>query len=290
MAVRIGDSGGIRIAPESTYGTAGTAYVVQHGRTASIGPRKNLIPPARLQASNPTVRKYGVGFSDGEIALAYDDSRAVIGDLLAAAGHLATNDYTIGDGEARDTKSLTIWVDYGGYAVRYVGAVIQSLRLEFNPDAPIVVTAGFLGQSASEQTPVSLTLPSETGIVYESDISTVTVSGASMCSLSGTVDVQFQVEGSGRHCLGGSVIKEPQITGIAAVTCSLNVELSDDTGADSEAALTSFLAGTALGDIVIGDFALSSCYMTGDFPALGEGITQFPINAVAEELVITTTA
>jgi hypothetical protein len=291
MSVKIGDNGGIRIAPEDvTYGTAGTVYVVQHPKSASLGYRKSLIPPATLGAVNPATRKYGVPFVDSDIVLAYDDSRAVIGDLLAAAGNLVTNDYTIGDGSAPDEKSLTIWVDYGGYAIRYTGCVISGLSFEFAPDAPIAVTVTFLGQGASEQAAVTLTPPNEAGIVYESDISTITVNGAAMCTLTGTIDVQFPVVGSDRHCLGSGSIKEPQTAGRAVVTASLNVELADDTGADSEAALALFLAGTTLGSIVVGDFALANCYMTGDFPPLGEGITQFPINVEAQELVITTTA
>ena len=68
------------------------------------------------------------------------------------------------------------------------------------------------------------------------------------------------------------------------------MELSDVTGADSEALLTAWYAGTALGDIIIGDFALGSAWMTGDPPALASGVIQFPVNVQASALVITTGA
>lgn len=291
MSVKIGDKGGIRIAPESVaYGTAGTVWTVQHARSASLGERKGLLPKATLGLTNPTTRAYGIPYADGEIEIAYDDSRAVIGPLLAAAGNLVTNDYTIGDGSAPDTNSLTMWIDYGGYAVQHLGCKLASLRFAFEPDSPIVVTAGFIGRSAAPQTPATLTYPAASGIVWDSDISAVSVGGANQCTLSGSIEVQFPFTDTSRHCLGASEIKEPQMQGgVIAVTASLQVELNDETGDDSEAILADYFSETALGDIVIGDFTLSDCYMVGDPPALGEGITSFPVNVEASTLVITTT-
>ena len=177
--VRIGDEGGIRIAPEGTYGTAGTVFENQHARSGPLGLRRSLLAPARLSAANPTVRKYGVPFADGEIEVAYDDSRAVVGSLLAAAGQLSTNDYEI-DGAGVDGGGVTIWVDYGGYAVRYVGCKPQSLRWDVQPDSPLTLAVGFLGQTAATQTSATITPPSESGIVYESDLSTLTIGGTGL--------------------------------------------------------------------------------------------------------------
>jgi len=290
MSVFIGDDGGIRIAPETTYGTAGTVFVAQHPITGTPAQTNPLLDPPTLGSANPTVRKYGVGSNDGEFVVAYDNSRAVIGAILAAAGNLVADDYTIGDGSAPDVASITSWVDFGGYAEQHTGRVLNSLRFEFQPDSPVTVTTSFLGQSVTQPTPVSITPPDEADIVWESDISAITIGGVAMCSLSGTIEVNFNVVGSDRHCLGAGVIKQPQRTGRATITVNLNTELSDDSGADSVAILAAYYAGTPLGEIVIGDFVLSNCYMTGDTPALGAGITQIPINAVAKELVITTVA
>ena len=288
--VKIGDNGIIQIGPETTYGTATAAYVPQHSRAATLGFRRdNLLPSPRL-GQTPGVREYGVPFADGEIVLAYDNSRAVIGDLLATAGNLATNDYTIGSSTAVDEDSLSQWIDYGGYAIQYTGGILNSLRFEFQPDSPIVVTASFLGRNATKVTPGTYTKPDITGVVWESDISAITIGAVPMCSLAGTVEVQFPVEGTDRHCLGGSFIKQPVRLLPIVTTGSLTVELDDSTGADSEAILDLYLAGTTIGDSVIGDFTLSNCYMTGETPALGEGITQFPINFTAENLIITTIA
>lgn len=291
MAVRIGDSGGIRVAPETTYGTAGTVYVVQHARGASLAPKRNLLPPGQLGIENPATRRYGVPFVDSEIMLAYDDSRAVIGPLLAACGKLTTNDYTIGDGAAPDNAiGLTVWVDYGGYAVRYVGCRISSLRFEFQPDAPVVLTVGMIGQSFASQAVVPLVAPAEAGIVYESDLTTYTVGGVSVKGLSGTVEVQFPLVGTDRHLLGSGTIKKPEYAGRAKITGSLTVELTNDTGENTEALLAMFMSGITAGDVVLGGFQLPAAYMTGDFPGLGEGITTFPFNIEAQELVITTGA
>ena len=290
MSVKIGDNGGIKIGPETTYGTASAAYVAQHARSANPAPAMKLLDPATLGAANPAVRNFGVASVPGEIVLAYDDHRSVIGGLLAAAGNLLTNDYTIADGSAPDVWGQSIWVDYGGYAVQYLGAVLSTLRFEFQPDSPIVVTAGFLGQAFAPQTAVTITPPDETGILWESDISTVSIGGVAMCSLSGTIDITFPNIGPDRHCLGGGVIKQPVWAGRTSVTTTLNVELADDTGADSEAILASFYNNAALGDIIIGDFTAGAAYMTGDGPALGEGITQFPITTTCQDLVITTQA
>jgi len=288
--VKIGDNGIIQLGVETAYGTASVALVEQHSRSATKGLRRdNLLPSPRL-GQTPAVRAYGVPFTDGEIVLAYDNSRAVIGDLLASAGNLATNDYTIGSSTAVDNDSLTIWIDYGGYVLQHTGSILQSLRFEFQPDSPVVVTAGFLGRSATTETPTSYTNPDIADVVWESDISSITVGGVAMCSLAGTIEVQIPVQGSDRHCLGGAVIKQPVRLLPIVTTCSLTVELDDTTGADSEAVLDLYLAGTTLGDIVIGDFTLSNCYMTGEPPALAEGLTQFPINATAENLIITTIA
>ncbi len=290
MSVYIGDNGGIRLAPEVTYGVAGTVFVPQHARAASLAPKRNLIPPATLGAANPAVRKYAVPFVENDMELAYDDSRAVIGAVLASAGNLTTDTYTLGDGSIPDVPSLTGWVDHGGLAMQYLGLKISSLQFAFEPDAPVKITIGFLGQSFAKQTPVTITPPAETGIVYESDISTLTVAGVAMCALTGTIDIAFPYVGADRHCLGGSMIKEPQLAGRADITVSLGAELSNDTGADSEAVLDLFLAGTTLGDIVIGNFTIANCWCTGDSPALAEGVTQFPINAMGQEVAIVTTA
>lgn len=291
MAVRIGDNGGIRVAPESTYNTAGTVYVVQHARAATLAPKRELLAPGQLGSANPATRRYGVPFADSEIVLAWNDSRAVVGDLLAAAGNLTVNDYTIGDGSAFDNDiGLTVWVDYGGYAVRYTGCRIQTLRWEFQPNAPVVFTVGFLAAGFGAQTVAALTAPAESGIVYESDMSGFSIGGTAVGGLTGSIEVQFPIVGSDRHLLGASAIKKPVYAGRATITGALNVELTNDTGENTEAILALFMAGSTLGEIILGDFSLAACYMNGDFPALGEGITQFPINFTAQELVVTTTA
>lgn len=288
MSIRIGDAGGIMIAPEATYGTPGT-YVPQHGRSASIGPRKTLQPSPRLNPTELAARKYTTPFSDGEITLAYDRKRTVIGDIWANVGKLTTDTYSVGVyPTVTDMPGLSVWVDYGGYAMEYTGQVITGFRLNFAPNEPVELVLTLLGRNPTNETPITITPPSLDDIIYDTDVGAITVTAAAMCAVSGSIDVRFPLVGSDRRCLGSVNMRKPQLSGMPVITASLALELDDSTGSDSEAALALFLSGTTAGDVVIGDFTLSNCFVTGDFPALGSGITQFPLNVQGNELAIVT--
>ena len=202
MSNSIGDAGGIRVAPESTYGVAGTAFAVQHAMSATLAPSIPLLDIPCLGVANPATREYGVSSVPGDMTLCYNDSRAVIGDILAAGGNLSTDTYTFGAGTAPDTASLTAWIDHGGtWAMQYLGCVVVGLRWEFQPNSSVQLTVTYLGKSFASQTPVTLTPPSETGIIWDSDLGTTSVGGTTLGFLSGTIDVQFPVVGEDRHTL-----------------------------------------------------------------------------------------
>ena len=296
MSNKLGDAGGVAIGEEAVaYGTLSTAMVWQHARSAGLGRRAAMLDLPRLSAQALTTRKYSTGYSDGEVELAHDNSRAVIGPVLASCGALSTDDYVIGDGSAPDTESVSAQVMLGndaadGYMTQHLGCVPTHLRCALAANQPVVLTLGLLGQGGTEVTAVTPSPASEAGIVYESDFTTITIGGVSMCVLQADIESQFQVIGADRKCLATSVIKKPTRTTRVITTAQLMVELSDDTGADSEALLALWHAGTALGDIVIGDMELGSCYMLGDPPSLASGIIQFPINVEANAWTITTVA
>jgi hypothetical protein len=74
------------------------------------------------------------------------------------------------------------------------------------------------------------------------------------------------------------------------ITAQLQCELSTDTGNDTVAQLADFLGGVTVGDLVIDDWTLLGCYMTGDMPALQAGIVSFPINVKANYMTLLTEA
>ena len=199
MAISIGDNGGIRVAPETTYGTAGTVWTTLNAISATEAPSIPLLDPACLGNSNPTTRNYGVSSVNGDNVICYNDSRAVVGPVLAAAGNLSTDTYTFGDGSAPDTTSLTTWIDYGDYVTQFLGDVITGLRWEFQPNAPVTLTVTRLGQSFSAKTQTPLTAPDTAGVIWDSDLGSMSVGGTALDFLSGTIEVTFPVVGPDRH-------------------------------------------------------------------------------------------
>jgi hypothetical protein len=287
--IAIGDGGGIAIGEESAYGTVAGAKVWQHAKSAGVGPRKTLRTNKQLTTVKPSARDYTVGYSDGPTVLCWNDSRAVNNGFMTALGTLDTNDFTIGAGGAPDLQSCSVWVDTGGHLMQYTGCKPTRVRYDFTADAEIVCTIDWLCRLGQKITTVSISAPSEAGIVMASALTTIELGGNALCVLSGYVQVDIPHEGTDRVCLGSSFIKEPQRHWLNDVTGQLNVELSDDTDNDTEAELDHFLGGTAAGDLQIGTFLMTGCYLTGEVPALAAGITQFPIGLEGQTLVVTTT-
>jgi hypothetical protein len=293
MTMMIGDAGGIAVAPEVAYGTpivVGSA-VWQTAFSASLGTRKSVISPGHLGAGNFTVRKYSPGYADGEIVVGYHRSRAVTGALLGGLGTLATQTYNFGTGTApTNNLGLTVYIDTGGHTMQYPGQVVSKIRWELAVGQAIKMTVGFLGQPGVKTTAATVSAPTEANIQMDSDLSTFTLGGATICILGATIEVNWNVSGSDRVCLGSSAIKQPVRVGRPTVTASLQCELSSDTNNDTVAQLDDYLTGTAIGDLVIDDWTLSAGYATGDMPALQSGITTFPINIEFASLALLTAA
>ena len=104
---------------------------------------------------------------------------------------------------------------------------------------------------------------------------------------SSSIALRSSSSGADRTFVGASTLTEPVQTGPFKIGATLNVDLSDTTDRNSEAVLELFRAGTTLGTISLGSgISLTNCRMVGDWPSLGEGIQQFPINVVATEIEI----
>jgi hypothetical protein len=292
MATMIGDAGGIAVAPESTYGTAivvGSA-VWQTPFSASLGVRKSVINPGHLGIAGYTYRKYSPGYSDGDIVVGHHRERTVIGGLLGALGTLATQTYNFGTGVApTNANGLTVYVDTGGHTMQYPGQILTKLRWELAVGQAVKMTAEFLGQPGVKTTAATVSQPTQANIQMDSNLATFTLGTATICILGATIEVSQPVSGSDRVCLGGSTIKQPVWAGRPTITASLQCELSSDTGNDTVSQLDDYLTGVSIGDLVIDDWTLASCWMTGDPPSLQSGITTFPINVEAATLALITT-
>ena len=290
MAVIIGDEGGISIGEELVaYGTEAAAFVFQHPISAGIVPIKPLIKP-NILGTGPRRKQYGVGHSAGEASVAMDDSRAVTGGLFNHFGVLATNDFTMGSGAEADTDSLTVRVDEGGYLMQYNGFVGSLLRKTIQSDQESMLSFNGLAREGTNETPVTITAPAESGIIMESDIvGSITLGGTAMCIMGAIVEANWEVSAADRHCIGSSNPKQFRRHGVQLITGSLELELSSDTGEDTITELAKFLAGNPIGDIVIGNTEITSAWMTGDFPTLAPGIISFTLNFEADSWIETTT-
>lgn len=289
MAMIIGDSGGIAVGVESTYGTAASTKVWQSPMTASLGLRKGLIETGVLHPTYPAVRKYARGYCDGDTVVGYQRKRSVNSVILGSLGTLATNTYTFGAGTApTNDVGNTVWIDRGGHLMQHTGCILTKLRWDLAANQPVKMTAEWLGRAGTKETPVAITYPTEADTQYDSDLATFTLGGAALCILAATIEVAPQVTGADRACLGGANIKKPVRYGEFMITASLTCELSSDTGDNTVAELDDYIAGTATGDLVIDDWTLAGTYMTGDFPALAPGIITFPINLRANYMTLLT--
>lgn len=292
MASYIGDAGGIKVGKEAVaYGTLAASLIAQHPVSATLGDRVRRISPNHLGVQANSLSKFALGYSDGEIVVCHNPSRAVTGPLYEAMGKLTTNTFAFGTGVAPDATSLSVQIDHGGYLKQYLGCVVNSLRWEFSMTEATKLTVGLIGRKGTKETwSAAFTQPAESGIHMPGDFGTVTVGGVAMCLLSGTIEVTRPVTGADRICLGGTAIKQPQQSGRWSVTGSFQCELSADTGNNTVGELDDYLAHTSLGDIVVDDWTLGTCYMVGDPPALGPGIATFPLNVEALSLALVTTA
>lgn len=295
--IAIGDGGGIGVKKEVTYGTAETVPIWQHPISAGLAPAKQLRPPKQLATVKPTNRDYMNKYSGGPLVVAYNNSRAVVGDILDCFGNLVTDDYTFGDGGTPDSEGFTSWVDVGGnslvtggHQMIYAGCVPTKIRWDFNANGIITMTVECLGQKdgVKATSPVLVASPDEADIEMTEAISAITLGTNALCVLGGFIEVDIPHEGTDRYCLGSSYIKKPQRRGLHNCTGSLQVELADETNNDTEAELDHFIGNTSAGDLVIGDWTLTGCYVTGEVPALQEGITRFPINLEGQSVTLTT--
>lgn len=288
MATPIGIVGGVAIAPEATYGTEGTPFSFLHGSTCTLGLRRSLITPSRVQRTAYTEKEYGPSFVDGEISGDWCFTSATMLPLLKALGSDSSGTVTL-SGAAPTTASLSVECVMGAaLSYKTLGAVALGLKIDAQPNAPVKYSVPFIGQSwAKDATPSTVSLPAESQITMPSTLGALSIGGTATLFRSLSLSVDIPCTGAERSNYAGSAIKQPVRLPGARVSGSIEVEL-DDSSPDSIAILDLFIAGTALGAITIGTtkIQIADARMIGDTPAWRPGIQTFPINFEADSMII----
>lgn len=299
-----GALGGLAIGVETTWGTApviGT-FDWQNYIDSTLGIRRTVIQPQWATFSPATNRKYSVAYSDGELKLAYNSLDAVVGGLLGCGSTAAALVYTFGSGDEPDNGSFTVRQNYGGgdavaanwFEWQFAGCKPTAYKWDISMEGNVILTVPVIGKAptriadGSVSTPAA---PAESGIMMPTDIVTVTYGGsATAITLQGaSISVDLPKTGSERRGLGQTTIREPVTNGQPGVKFSVQVDLDASTGNDTISILDAFVAGTELGELVIGDFTLNGCMLEGDPPSLSAGLMQFALTGRATSLDVTLT-
>lgn len=287
----IGDAGGIAVGTESTFGTEASAFVWLNTLPSTFGARRPLIDHGLLNATYPTARIFAPGHADGEYGIGYVRSRAS-NLFLANAGKLTTQTIAFGNGVLPDNDvGLSMRTNYGGHEMLYKGCSVSKIRWELAVNQIVKQFVTMIGgPGENDATPTTVTVPDILDVQLDSDLATFTVGGTAITVFGATIEADLNRTGVDRRGLGGAIHKRPVFQGPASVTAQLQCELSVETNNNTAAYLVNYLAGTTIGDLVMDDWTLKGCYITGEMPALTAGIIQFPINVVANYLELVTVA
>jgi hypothetical protein len=289
MAQFNGDLGWIAAAAESTYGTLGSTLVYQQGISAALKLDENRsIPPVLGSvASDPGNRL--ASWIAGSISLGHSDEADDVGILYGNCGSVSTGTYNFGGTAVND--SLSFFVDLDGVEYDFAGCVIQGITWNLSGGDYSTMDLDVIGRSVAKYAGAARTasLPPASEVVVPGDLSTFTVGGTAVGSLkSATINWSWPLSDIGRQRLGSTSLPQPARVGRQSITATFNVELNDDTGDDTVDLIDSYIADTALGQIVCDNFALSGCVMTGDLPDLAAGLRDVTISVTATGLLVIT--
>jgi hypothetical protein len=263
MAQFNGDLGWIAAAAESTYGTLGSTLVYQQGISAALKLDENRsIPPVLGSvASDPGNRL--ASWIAGSISLGHSDEADDVGILYGNCGSVSTGTYNFGGTAVND--SLSFFVDLDGVEYDFAGCVIQGITWNLSGGDYSTMDLDVIGRSVAKY-----------------------AGAARTASLPPASEVVVPVSDIGRQRLGSTSLPQPARVGRQSITATFNVELNDDTGDDTVDLIDSYIADTALGQIVCDNFALSGCVMTGDLPDLAAGLRDVTISVTATGLLVIT--
>lgn len=289
----IGNLGGITIGAESIWNTAVVPDVELWCISSTLKPDHAIVETEHLAFTPQNFTEYTVQTSLGEITSHWSFEKAIIGDVLGNLTADATNIYVMGTNAAPVNPGLSILQNTGGstgMAWIHSGCKINSLTISAEPNKYPRFSMSLVGGSTTADAEAAITLPAITSIATHADFANVTINSVVMGCNSVSVTIERPLSGADRVFVGGTTLTEPVQVGPFKITATMNVDLSNTLLRDSEDILEKFKAKTALGVITMGsNISLAECRMTGDWPALGEGIQKFPINVVATSCAITTT-
>jgi len=287
----VGDAGGIAVGTESTFGTEAAAFVWLNTLPSSFGARRPMIDHGLLNNTYPTARLFSPGHADGDLGIGFVRSRAV-NLFLANCGKLTTQTIAFGGGNVPDNDvGLSVRMNLGGPEMLYKGCSVGKLRWELAANQIVKQIATMIGGPGErDATPTTVTVPDITDVQLDSDLATFTIGGTACAVYGATIEVDMNRTGPDRKALGGSMHRRPVVQGPMTVTAQLQCELSVEAGASTIAYLDNYLAGTAVGDVVIDDWTLKGCYVSGEMPSVQTGIVQFQLNVLANYLELVTVA
>jgi hypothetical protein len=299
-----GSLGGLAVVEESTYGTTpgSPSWTWLHHINSTLVPKRQLIQPEWATYQGSTAREYSHTWAEGELQVAMSLEQDIVGPLLKCGSNFSTNVYTFGSGNAPDIESLSVLQNYGGghattaanyFEWIFAGFCPNQYRFNIVSDGNATMTVSGVAQSTTKTEAGSAATPSaaaESYIMMPSDVGSVTYGGSSTAITiqSADITVSLPKTGSERRGLGSTTIRQPVTSGRPVISFSVAVDLDASTGNDTIAILDDFVDGTALGNLVVGDFALSNCYLEGDPPSLSAGLMSYTLTGQAQALAITT--
>ena len=291
MAFYVGNNGSIVVAPETTYGTApASGYDTLFGISSSLGLKRTLLEANYLTIDPVNVTDYAPLFVDGEITCNWSEEADVMDELLKSffAGGGASP-YTM-DSAPANTSITAVNAFSSSLGYVYTGLVANSFSIDIKANEFPVVAMGFIGRGCAKDVSPATGDPDISNIAAPSEFTTVTVDGTTLGCKSVTVSGTREYTGGDRSVVGAGSISQPVESGRKTISASMTVDMSDDTDFNSIEQFDNYLAGTSLGEVVVGsgnsEITLSNCRMTGDIPSLGSGLVEFPINVEATAISI----
>lgn len=291
MAQYNGQLGWIATASEATYGTLGTSLVYQQGISAALKQQETRTVPPCLGSTAANTGYQLAKWIAGTITLGHTDEKD---DVAVIYNHCGNDDAaadTYDFGLTPGYGSLSFFLDIDSVEYDFAGCIVRGITWNLNNNDYSTMVLDVIGQSVTKYAGGARTtsIPPCDEIVVPGDLGTFTIGGANLagCVKGATINWSWNTTDVGRQRLGTTVIPKPLRVGRNTVSATFNLELDNATSANSVAVLDTYLAGSALGDIVLDNFTLGSCVATGELPDLSGNLTDVSLSVVASSLAVT---
>jgi hypothetical protein len=294
--------GAISTKPEATYGTdpADTGWTHHYAITSTVGLRRTrIVPPLLSGYGEPANSPYGMKWVDGDIKLAWsfdDRTDDIINSVATKSG---AGPYSYVFNTAPTGTSFAIRVNHGGLTADqieylYTGCYPTAFQWDMKQDNCMEFTASIIGQSAAKEGVAStLVDPGSAGICMPDELTSATIGGTAVIPLGAMVRAEFPFSGTDRPGYGTGVIKEPVEMTSRKFMTTMELDLGNIVGDDTQAEITALYAGTdAAGVTIVYTFdtnetlTLGTARPVGDPPALTPGVQSISLTWEAASLAI----